>query len=129
MTKVMVVDDYRDSADTLSQVLRTLDFDTSTAYDGLEAVTIAKAFHPDVVILDIEMPVMDGFSAARLLRLMAPVTLIALTAMATADIEAQIVAAGFDLYLPKPVDLDLLLSILQSVAHLPGKPVALEEVS
>jgi len=129
MTKVMVVDDYRDSADSLSQVLRTLDFDTSTAYDGLEAVTIAKTFNPDVVILDIEMPVMDGFSAARLLRLMAPVTLIALTAMATADTEAQAVAAGFDFYLPKPVDLDLLLSILQSAAHASGKTAALEEVS
>jgi CheY-like chemotaxis protein len=125
MTKVLVADDYRDSADSLSQVLNTLGYETSTAYDGLEAVMSARAFQPDVAILDIEMPVMDGFGAARLLSSTPPPTLIALTAKASADIEAQTAAAGFDFYLPKPVDLDRLLSILQSIAH----PPALAEVA
>jgi CheY-like chemotaxis protein len=128
MTRVLVVDDHRDSADSLGQVLKTLGYDASMAYDGLEAVAISKTAHPDVVILDIEMPVMDGFNAARLLRSMAPVTLIALTAMASADIEAQTAAAGFDFYLSKPADIDLLLSILHSVANPPGTAAALEAV-
>ena len=125
MTRVLVADDFRDSADSLTLVLSTLGYETSTAYDGLDAVISAKDFHPDVAILDIEMPVMDGFSAARLLRSMSSSTLIALTSKAGTDIGAETSAAGFDFYLPKPVDLGQLLSLLRSI-ELP--PAALSEV-
>lgn len=129
MTKVLVVDDYRDGADSLSQLLMTLGYETSTAYDGSEAVASAVAFEPDAAILDIEMPVLDGFGAAKILRSMPPMTLIALTAMADPDIAAQTAAAGFDFYLPKPVDLDQLLSILRTIARPPGEAEALAEAA
>ena len=128
MTKVLVVDDYRDGADSLSQLLNTLGYETSTAYDGLEAVTSAREFHPDIAILDIEMPVLDGFGAASILRSMPPVALIALTAMPSTDIEARTAAAGFDFYLSKPVDLGRLLPILRSIAPSPGEPLPCREL-
>ncbi len=106
MTKVLVVDDCRDAADSLSQLLTTFGYDTSTACDGSRAVASAEVFRPDVAILDIEMPVLDGFGAAKILRSMPPMALIALPAKADLDMEAQTATAGFDFYLSKPVDLE-----------------------
>jgi len=68
MPKILVVDDLRDSADSLALLFDALGHQTMTSYDGQQAVDAARAFEPDIVFLDINMPVLDGYGAARSLR-------------------------------------------------------------
>ena len=113
MGKVLVVDDWQDGAESLAMLLDLAGYETATAYNGAQAVEVAKQFEPDTVILDINMPVMDGHQAARELRQSLPnreLVLVALTALeretgpgATSD---------FDLYLQKPCDTELLLNLI-----------------
>jgi CheY-like chemotaxis protein len=105
--KILVVDDNRDAADTLSMLLDFLGYETRTAYDGQQGVDVATAFQPDLVILDINMPVMDGYEAARMLRNArgtSRAVLVALTARATPNDRAAALQAGFDYHVVKPVD-------------------------
>src|SRR5207253_1280703 len=66
--RILIVDDNRDGADSLSKMLQLLGNDTRTAYDGLEAVDAAGNFRPDVVLLDIGMPQLNGYDACRHIR-------------------------------------------------------------
>ena len=105
--KILVVDDNRDAADTLAMLLDFLGYETKTAYDGQQGVDVATAFQPDLVILDINMPVMDGYEAARTLRNArgtSRAVLVALTARASANDKAAALQAGFDYHVVKPVD-------------------------
>jgi CheY-like chemotaxis protein len=65
---ILVVDDNQDVADTTAFLLQAYGFNVSVAYGGPEALVIARAIHPDLVLLDIGMPVMDGYEVARRLR-------------------------------------------------------------
>src|ERR1044071_4583269 len=81
--KVLVVDDQADTADSLGLLLTQLGYDTSIAYGALEGVRQATTFLPDVVMLDVHMPSIDGLDAARAIRscrLSPPPVLVALTA-------------------------------------------------
>lgn len=101
------MDDNRDAADTLAMLLDFLGYDTQTAYDGQQGVDAATAFQPDLVILDINMPVMDGYEAARMLRNArgtSRAVLVALTARASPKDKAAALQAGFDYHVVKPVD-------------------------
>jgi CheY-like chemotaxis protein len=105
--KILVVDDNRDAADTLAMLLDFLGYDTRTAYDGQQGVDAATAFQPDLVILDINMPVVDGYQAARMLRNArgtSRAVLVALTARGSATDRAAALQAGFDYHVVKPVD-------------------------
>ena len=111
--RVLVVDDHHDAADTTAEFLRMYGtYDVRTAYDGMEAVELARSFLPEVVILDINMPVMDGYEAASLLRDgQAPgarLLLVALTGRNQPEDVARAKAAGFDHHLSKPL-MDLAL--------------------
>src|SRR5262249_23234997 len=66
--RILIVDDNRDAADSLAMMLRLLGNDTRMAYDGLETVAVADAFRPQVVLLDIGLPRMNGYEAARTIR-------------------------------------------------------------
>ena len=66
--RVLVVDDDHDGADSTAAVLRLLDYDVHVAYSGAEAIAVAGQYRPDVVVLDINMPGMDGFQTARHLK-------------------------------------------------------------
>ena len=66
--RVLLVDDDRDVADSMAEVLRLLDYEVRVVYGGEEALGVAGRFRPDVVILDVNMPGMDGLQAARLLK-------------------------------------------------------------
>lgn len=121
--RVLVVDDNHDAADTLVMLLNLLDYDVQVAYRGLDAISMAERFEPDVVVLDIDMPGMDGLATARLLR-QTPfpgprgVHLIALTALSRNGTEEAISEAGFDLHLQKPVDVEVLRrAISQATLH------------
>jgi PAS domain S-box-containing protein len=109
--RILVVDDNEDSARSMCMLQHLRGHETRVAFTGPDALVIATGFAPDVVLLDIGLPGMDGFEVARRLRAM-PVLddtfLVAMTGYGNPDDRALARAAGFDEYLLKPVDLDLL---------------------
>ncbi len=120
MSKILVVDDLRDSADSLALLFDALGHQTMTSYDGHGAVAAAQAFGPDIVFLDINMPILDGYDAARALhdlRPDAPPVLVALTAVAGPDVKRRADAAGFDFYITKPADFNLLITIVDDLSR------------
>jgi CheY-like chemotaxis protein len=118
--RILVVDDNRDAADTLAMLLEFLRYEVRTAYDGRQAVDLAASFKPQLVILDINMPVMDGYEAARILRGKSNsprMVLVALTAVTSQDAQARAREAGFDLHLAKPVDGGELTGLIERMLH------------
>jgi CheY-like chemotaxis protein len=122
--RVLVVDDLSDAATSLALVCQLYGAEAKVARDGREALTLGPTFQPDVVLMDITMPFMDGYEAARRLRAEPwgqAVVLIALTGWGrTSDVEAAR-AAGFDGHLLKPVEAEALLRL---IAELRAKPRA-----
>jgi PAS domain S-box-containing protein len=105
--RILVADDLQDSVDSLAMMLRLAGHDVQTAHDGLEAVQAAAAFRPDVVLLDIGMPKMNGYEAARHIRQQSwgkDMLLVALTGWGQEEDKRQTFEAGFDRHLTKPVD-------------------------
>jgi CheY-like chemotaxis protein/anti-sigma regulatory factor (Ser/Thr protein kinase) len=116
--RVLVVDDNRDAADTLTTFLEMLGLQTRSVHEGGEVLAAARDFAPDVVLLDIGLPGMDGYEVARALRADAQVRhvhLIALTGWGAEDDRRRAMAAGFDHHLTKPVDLSVLEDLLRRV--------------
>jgi CheY-like chemotaxis protein len=116
--RILVVDDNRDSADSLAMLLSVHD-EVSTAYDGREAIRMARDLRPHVVLLDIAMPQMNGYEVARELRAQpwgADVILIALTGFGQATDKRKAEHGGFDAHLTKPVDLDALVGLLEKMS-------------
>lgn len=115
--RILVVDDNVDAANTLHDLLDLDGFQVSTVYDGVAAVAMAETFQPEIVVMDIGMPGMDGYDAARLIRQQpggAGMVLIAVTGWGQATDKKRASAAGFDHHLVKPVDYDLLMQCLQN---------------
>ena len=113
--KVLVVDDLAASADTLKVLLELEGYVVRIANDGATALTVAQEFEPDVLILDIGLPGMDGFEVARQLRSRPEsknAVLIALTGYGEAESRLRSQQAGFDHHVVKPADIDFLLSIV-----------------
>jgi PAS domain S-box-containing protein len=113
--RVLVVDDNRDSVDSLSTLLRLMGNDVHVAFDGVEAVHAAHTFKPDVVLLDVGLPLRNGYDAARLIRgepWGRNMVLIALTGWGQEQDRKQSREAGFDHHLVKPVDPKALMSLL-----------------
>jgi CheY-like chemotaxis protein/two-component sensor histidine kinase len=116
--RILIVDDNRDAADSLAMLLRTIGHDIRTAYDGLEAVQVANEFRPEVVLLDIGLPKIDGHEVAQRLR-REPwgqhTCLIAVTGWSDETDRARSRAAGFDHHLVKPLDTGHLAQLLSSI--------------
>jgi CheY-like chemotaxis protein len=113
--RVIVVDDNRDAAESMAMLLEMRGHRVVTAGDGLAALRIAETFTPDVVILDLIMPRMDGYETARRMRALPSlrdVVLVAVTAWGNLDDEATSLETGFDLHLRKPIDLARLEQVL-----------------
>jgi len=105
--RVLVVDDDADTVHSTALLFEMQGFDTDTAFNGPEAIERARSQCPDLVLLDIEMPLMDGYEVVRSLRDIgcpdAPL-LVAVTGFAYPADKRRCAEAGFDLHLPKPVD-------------------------
>ena len=119
MTKrrMLVVDDLKDSADSLAMLLRMLGHEVQTAYDGEEAISAAERFRPDVVLLDIGMPRLNGLDACRHIRERPwgqTVFMVALTGWGQEEDRRRTAQAGFDVHLVKPADPETLLKLLAS---------------
>ena len=113
--RILVVDDNRDSAGTLARLLRMMGNETRTAYDGGEAVESAEEYRPEVILLDIGMPIRNGYEVAELIRARPwgrDVMLVALTGWGQDGDRRRTAEAGFDHHLVKPVDLDDLEDLL-----------------
>jgi CheY-like chemotaxis protein len=117
--RILVVDDNRDAADSLAMMLRLKGHDIQTAHDGLEAVQAAATFRPEVVLLDIGLPRMNGYEAARHIREQpwgGNMALIALTGWGQEEDKRRSLEAGFDHHLTKPVDPAALEKLLALIA-------------
>jgi len=120
MSKILVVDDLRDSADSLALLFDAMGHETMTSYDGAQAVEAAQAFGPDIVFLDINVPILDGYGAARSLRDLrvdTPPVLVALTAVSGPDAKRRADDAGFDFYVTKPADFNVLITIVDDLSR------------
>ncbi len=105
--RILVVDDNRDAATSLAELLEVIGHETSIANDGLEAVQAAETFRPDVVLLDIGLPKLNGFEAARRIRQQPwgkAMLLVALTGWGQEEDRRKSSEAGFDAHLVKPAD-------------------------
>jgi CheY-like chemotaxis protein len=115
--RVLVVDDNEDAALTLAECVKALGHEVRVAFDGEEALRMAKQLVPDAVLLDIGMPVLDGYQVAARLRqdpAFLSTRIVAITAYGTEnDIQAAM-AAGFDVHLLKPVDFPVIATLLGS---------------
>jgi CheY-like chemotaxis protein/anti-sigma regulatory factor (Ser/Thr protein kinase) len=117
--RILVVDDGRDAAESLSLLLKLHGHEARTAYDGLEAVEAAEAFRPDVVLLDIGMPGLNGYEACRRIRATPwgrNMVLLAQTGWGQEEDRRLTEEAGFDAHLVKPVDYNALLRLIASLA-------------
>jgi signal transduction histidine kinase/ActR/RegA family two-component response regulator len=126
--RVLVVDDNRDSADSLGMLLGLLGAHVRVVYSGIEALDALEVFRPGVILLDIGMPGMDGHEVARTIRQrpeFKDVRLIALTGWAQKEDVLRTRASGFDYHVTKPADLGALERLLSSTdvtsADLPSR--------
>jgi CheY-like chemotaxis protein len=111
MKKVLVADDKATSRELIRTVLESRGYTVSEAADGLEAVRHARESAPDLIILDLHMPGLDGFGVLQELRRdekFATTPIMALTASAMQGDRARALAAGFDSYVSKPIPLPAL---------------------
>jgi signal transduction histidine kinase len=121
--RILVADDNRDAAESLALQLQLAGHEVRTAHDGAEALKVGNAFKPEVVLLDLGMPKMDGYETARQMRRRPwgkQAAIVALTGWAQQQDRERTAAAGFDAHLVKPVrDFDLFQAIAVAAT---GKP-------
>ncbi len=116
--RILAVDDNRDAVDSLASMLQIAGHVTRTAYDGLEATEVAEVFRPEVVLLDIGLPKMNGYEVARHIRQQPwgkGMILIALTGWGQEDDKRRATASGFDHHLTKPVEPTALENLLATI--------------
>jgi signal transduction histidine kinase len=105
--RILIADDNADSAESMGMLLRLMGNDVRIANDGLEAVEQAERFQPDIVLMDIGMPRLDGYEAARRIRQQdwsRDTLLVAVTGWGPRDDSEEATAAGFDCHFTKPID-------------------------
>ena len=123
--RILVVDDNEDSAESLTILLSLAGHKTHTAYDGLEALEAAETFRPDMILLDIGLPKLNGFEVARKIREQPwgqDILVVALTGWGQEEDRRRSREAGFNHHLTKPVDPLELTRLLASLAGTSQKP-------
>lgn len=117
--RLLLVEDHEEIWDFLSRRLTRRGYDVTVATDGQAGVDRARADMPEIMLLDMNLPVLDGWSAARLLKsepATAGIPIIALTAHAMSGDREKALAAGCDDYHPKPIDFSRLLAQIEALA-------------
>jgi PAS domain S-box-containing protein len=120
--RVLIVDDNVDAANSLSMLLSLQGHETQVAYGAKEALACSGSFRPDIGLLDIGLPEMDGYELARRLRAMPEMSrlrLVALTGYGQAEDQQRALAAGFDAHLVKPIDL---VALERALTEIPANP-------
>jgi CheY-like chemotaxis protein len=117
--RLLVVDDNHDAAQMLSEVLQIYGYATRVAYNGISALEVAKSFRPDVALVDIGLPAMDGYQLARKLRQLPELRatrLFAVTGHGQLADRRRSAQAGFERHLLKPVDLKELRRLIDAAS-------------
>ena len=117
--RILVVEDNRDTAETMEMLLELLGHRVRIAHDGVAALDAARAMVPDLMLVDIGLPGMDGYEVARHVRedrRLDDVVLVALTGYGRHEDKQRAVAAGFDHHLVKPIDADGLGDLIRGLA-------------
>lgn len=117
---ILVVDDVPDNLILISLSLQTNGYRVLTANNGEEAIKVATLARPDLILMDIAMPELDGLSAVRRIRKLPElqhVPVVALTAFSTNGFRQAAYEAGFDAYLNKPLDFERLNSLIKMLLH------------
>jgi len=107
VASVLVVEDQAENRDLMAYLLRAFGHDVTTAGNGAEGLEEARRARPDLMVIDIQMPVMDGLELVAALKVdpaLAPVPAVGVTAFAMVGDRDRILAAGFDGYISKPID-------------------------
>ena len=123
---VLVVEDYSDSRFMLARLLEMSGYRVFEAADGREGVEVAERECPDIVLMDLQMPVLDGFTATSIIRRIEStcrVPIIAVSAQSGEDYIAAARRVGCDHFVPKPVDFDLLLNLVREYTEGEGAQV------
>ncbi len=118
--RILIVDDNRDSADSLAMMLKILGNEICTAYDGEQAIVAAERFRPDVILLDIGLPKLNGYDACRRIRGLEQgkeMVIIAQTGWGQDEDRQRTHEAGFDHHFVKPVDPQVLMKLLRSLSN------------
>jgi CheY-like chemotaxis protein len=122
---VIVVDDFDDGRELVAELLELSGYDTAQARDGVEALELVTRLEPDLMVLDLALPKLDGFQVAALVRRdprRCSVPIVAVTGHATRDVLDRALAAGCDRALCKPCDPDLLLQNVRELIGLRSGP-------
>jgi CheY-like chemotaxis protein len=117
MTTLLLVEDHEEIWDFLSRRLRRKGYDVVVANDGRSGVDVARASRPDLILMDVNLPVLDGYSAVRELRAddeTRVIPVIALTAHAMTGDRDKAIAAGCTDYHPKPIDFSRLIEQIEA---------------
>ncbi len=115
MSRILVVEDNRDNMTLIVDILSSLDFEVLEAFDGVEGLDIAAAQKPDLILMDLSLPRMDGWTATSRLKAnpeLKSIPVIALTAHAMVGDRERAMDAGCDDFLTKPINLSDLVSKL-----------------
>ena len=116
--RVLVIDDQADIRELVENILSICGVEVTAVASAQEARDLLRRARPDVVLCDIAMPGMSGYDVARALRQepsLGTIYLIAVTGYGRVEDQQQALAAGFDLHLTKPVDIDVLRRVLESI--------------
>jgi CheY-like chemotaxis protein len=115
---VLIVEDAEDTRSFMRLELEQLGYLVHEAEDGAKAVEIALREHPDIILMDLSLPFMDGLSATAMIRnepKMSKVLIIAVTAYPQTDLRAEAKASGFDAYVTKPIDIPWLDELIKGL--------------
>jgi CheY-like chemotaxis protein len=121
--RILVVDDDHDSAESLAMLIQLMGHEVRAAHNGLAAVDLAEAFRPDLIVLDIGMPGLDGYEVCRRIRQHSwgrAAVIAALTGWSRDEDRDRSEQAGFDHFLVKPVDPKALENLIAAVRRGPG---------
>lgn len=117
MPTILIVEDNEPSRDVLARRLERRGYGVVVAVDGQQAVAVARSAQPDLILMDLGLPVMDGWEATRRIKAndaLKRIPIIAVTSHAMVGDEIEARKAGCDDYLPKPIDEDLLLQKIKA---------------
>ncbi len=117
---ILVVEDYEDTSLAMRLALEHKGYHILEASDGEQAVRVAESVRPEVILMDLNLPVLDGFSAAERIRAnpeLKETVIVAVTAHHDQDLRARALAAGCNAYVTKPIDFDFLNDLLTNLMN------------
>jgi DNA-binding response OmpR family regulator len=117
--RILVVDDDKDGVASLSMLLTMVGHETTVAHDGVEAVDVAENFKPHIVLLDLDLPKLNGYDVCRQMRAASwgnQALIVAVTGWPDESHRQEALAAGFDMHLVKPVSAEVFMTVLSAAS-------------